>query len=348
MVSLFRHAPIDFYFKKDAENFVVEEVPMYECVGKGSWLYLTIRKKNMTTDQAQKALSEQCGCKLRDMGYAGLKDKHGMTIQRISLPVKYMDALEKFKHPNMKILKKELHNNKLKMGHLKGNRFYLKLKKVNPVNAQKITEVIEKIKTYGSPNYFGYQRFGKEGDNFEQAKKILNGELSLKPHMERLLLNAYQSKLFNDWLEERIKVSSTFTLTKKELYTLYPKEIVDFAYEQSHPFKLFEGDVIMRYHKGKPYLLDDVEKFNTREAVPSGLLAGRRVLRAEGFAGEIEEKHFEFINTDGGRRAAWIFPEFDQYRYNDKEWQYEMNFFLPSGCYATVVLDLIANRKVVF
>jgi len=345
---IYSHAPINFHFNKNSENFVVEEIPLYPFAHTGEWLMLKVRKKGLTTDEMLKKLSSATGIKIRDIGYAGLKDKEGMTIQWISVPRKYRDKINKFQDRQIKIVEQDLHRNKLKIGHLKGNKFFVRLKKVLPVDAKKIDSVLKEIKKYGIPNFFGYQRFGKFGNNWEEGKAIIEGEKFIKNRkLEKFLISAYQSKLFNDWLKERIKLSNIFDLSEKELLMAgFKKEIIKFVKAQEHPFKLLPGDVMMHYPMGKFFYLEDVEdtkRFLKKEITVTGLLPGKKALRAKDFAREIEEKYDELIPAKGDRRAAWIFPEIVEKKYLKDYAQYEIVFTLPKGAYATTLIEILQN-----
>jgi tRNA pseudouridine13 synthase len=350
LASVYKHTPIKSpIFNKNSENFVVEEKQLYEWSNQGEWVILKIRKKDLTTYDLLNILSERTGAKKRDIGYAGLKDKHGMTIQHISIPKKYLRGIEKFNHHKIKILETHIHSNKLKIGHLKGNRFFLRLKKVNPTDAKKIDKVLKEIKKFGIPNYFGYQRFGKDNSAL-QGKQVIEGDLVIRNRaIEKLVINAYQSELFNDWLTERVKLSNIFNeFTEKELLQKYSKEIVEFVKTQSHPFKIVPGDLVRHYPYGKDFEIEmqELDRFIKRDVSPTGLLSGKRVKTATKFAGEIEKKFFRIIpGRDGERRYAWIFPEDIEGKYNEKEWQYNLNFFLPKGCYATVFLEILLGRE---
>ena len=348
LASVYNHAPIKSpLFIKNSENFVVEEKQLYDWSNQGEWLILKIRKKDLTTHELLKIFSERIGVKTRDIGYAGLKDKHGMTIQNISIPKRFLSKIEKFKHPKIKILEKHIHSNKLKIGHLKGNRFFIRLKKVNPTDAKKINKVLKEIKKYGIPNYFGYQRFGRDNSAL-QGKQIIEGELVIRNRaVEKLLINAYQSELFNEWLTERINLSNIFNeFDEKELANKYPKELIKFVKSQKHPFKLLNGDVMCHYPFGKNFYFEDIDdslRFYKKEIVPTGLLPGKKALRAKGLAREIEEKFDDIVPANGDRRSAWIFPEIEEKRYiREKAW-YEVAFTLPKGSYATVMIEIIKN-----
>ena len=344
---IYTHSPLNFVFNKNSDNFFVEEIPLYPFAHTGEWLMLKVRKKGLTTPEMLNRISSFTGIKKRDIGYAGLKDKEGLTVQWISVPRKYRDEINKFKDRQIKIVEQDLHRNKLKIGHLKGNKFFVRLKKVNLVTAKILFSIIKDMKRYGIPNFFGHQRFGKFGNNFEEGKKIIEGEKFVKnKRLNKFLISAYQSKLFNDWLKERINLSSMFELSEKELIQAgFSKDLIKFVKNQKHPFKLLPGDVMSHYPIGKFFYLeeDESERFLKKEITPTGLLPGKRAMRAKDFARKIEEKYDELIPTNGDRRMAWIFPEFIETNYNkDKAW-FEMSFILPKGSYATVVIELLKS-----
>jgi tRNA pseudouridine13 synthase len=207
------HSPIDVHFKQSKEDFIVTEIPLYEFTGDGEHLIIKLRKKDLTTWDALNIISNHLGIKSRDIGYAGLKDKNAMTIQYLSLHKQYEKALESFEHPQIKILEKTYHNNKIKIGHLKGNNFFIRLKRVSPTDNTKLQSVLEKIAQFGIANYFGFQRFGVEGDNYKKGEQIIAGTLKEKNRkLKQMYLNAYQSEKFNNWLSRRIEISKLIAL----------------------------------------------------------------------------------------------------------------------------------------
>ncbi len=344
---IYNHTPLDFVFNKNSDNFFVEEIPLYPFAHTGEWLMLKIRKKNITTPEMIKKIAKYLNISKNLIGYAGLKDKEGLTIQWISIPRIYRDEINKFQDREIKILKQDLHRNKLKIGHLKGNKFFVRFKKVTPTTAKILFSLIKDIKEYGIPNFYGEQRFGKFGNNFEEGKKIIEGEKFVKnKRLNKLLINAYQSKLFNEWLKERIKFSSLFELSQNELLNAgFEKELIKFVKSQKHPFKLLKGDVMTHYPLGRLFYLeeDESERFLNKEIVPTGLLPGKKAMRAKGFAAEIERKFDDLIPAGGDRRMAWIFPEILEKNYNKNKAWFEMSFVLPKGSYATVLVKILQN-----
>jgi len=348
------HSPINFYFKSSPETFVVEEVPLYPFTNDGEHLILKVRKKDLTTWQMLQIFSEQVGVKVKDIGYAGLKDKNALTYQYISINKKYEKNLKNFSHPNIKIVEVYRHKNKLKIGHLKGNRFFIRVKKVMPVDAKKIDNILKIIEKEGMPNYFGYQRFGIDGDNFVLGKKLVEGKIKEKNRKKsKLFINAYQSHLFNLWLSKRIEISKfACNFSKKELKTLLdlPGSMIDELQKQCQFFKILPGDIASHYPFGKLFYIEEVleeaKRFESRDITVTGLLPGIKAKRAVGLAREIE-KDFDDdrIKIFGDRRFAWVFPENIQGEYKEKNAWYEMRFFLPKGSYATVLLEEIAHRS---
>ncbi len=348
------HSSIDFHFKQSARDFVVEELPLYEFSGEGEHLILFVRKKNLSTLELVSSIARYLGIKNKEIGYAGLKDKHAMTKQYISLHKKHEESLENFNLENVKILSKTYHNNKIRIGHLAGNRFYIKLKKVNPTAAAKIDEALKNIDKNGMPNFFGYQRFGRDGDNHIDGEKIAKGDKKERnPKIKKLLINSYQSHLFNLWLSRRLEINTLINNFKsEELESLLnmSKTELDKLKNQTHPFKLISGDVMEHYPHGKLFEFDgtehDFERFNKRDISVTGLLCGTKARLATDIARDIEKDYDDDINADGTRRYAWVYPTKIEGRFNQAEAQYELNFTLPKGSYATVLIEEIAKRKI--
>ena len=273
LLSHLSHAPLDFYFAKNADNFAVEEVPLYAFSGAGEHLILKIRKKNLTTQEMLNLLSENLGLKRAEIGYAGLKDKAAMTSQFISLPKKCAPKIERLNLANIKILEATYHENKLKIGHLKGNKFFVRVKKLDALNAQKMRSVCGIIADLGLPNYFGNQRFGKSGENFEEGRKIAHKTLKIRDKKTaQFLLSAYQSHLFNAWLSVRVKLSKIvgeFGANDALLALRSDEMLRDLALDlgairalknQPHFFKILKGDVCAHYPHGRLFLAEDSQR----------------------------------------------------------------------------------------
>ncbi|NOZ90033.1 MAG: tRNA pseudouridine(13) synthase TruD [Epsilonproteobacteria bacterium] len=344
----------DFLFNPSPRDFVVSEIPLYEFSGEGEHLILHIRKKDMTTWEMIGAIARYLNIKTKDIGYAGLKDKHAMTMQYISILARgNEDRLKDFTHDKIKILSIQRHNNKIRVGHLKGNHFKIRLKKVLGVQKDKLDSTLKWIKKYGVPNYFGNQRFGNDGKNYQEGRDIVEGKLKIRNRKTKtFLLNAYQSYLFNSWLSKRIELSILLeSFSEDETATILglQKGTLKGTKKQPHFFKLLEGDLMMHYPYGRVFELESLEneaqRFMDRDISPTGLLAGKRVSRSDKIAGEIESKYDTTIGENGARRYAWIFVEDIKRNYIEEKAHYELSFYLPKGSYATNVLDVLRGKS---
>ncbi len=343
----------EFVFNPSPRDFTVEEIPLYDFSGEGEHLILKVRKKELTTWEMLDIISGYIGIKRRDIGYAGLKDKYAMTIQSVSVPAKYQDKLENFKHEKIKILEMIRHNNKIRVGHLKGNRFHIRLKKVLGVQKKKLDASLKWIKANGVPNYFGEQRFGTDGNNWEDGKKLIDGKLKIRDRKTRdFLIGSYQSYLFNQWLSKRVEISlllEKFSEAEAEQFLELEKGILQGTKEQANFFKLLSGDLMMHYPYGRVFYAEDLakeaERFAQKDIAPTGLLPGTKVKRAESAAGVIESRYDEAMKQSGARRYAWIqVTEIDK-KYIEERAHYELSFVLPKGSYATNVLDVLRGGR---
>jgi len=343
----------DFLFNPSSRDFIVDEIPLYEFTGEGEHLILHVRKKDMTTWEMVSTFAKFLNIKQRDIGYAGLKDKHAMTMQYLSVLAKdNEERLKKFEHDKIKILGLYPHNNKIRMGHLKGNHFKIRLKKVLGVQKDKLDSMLKWVEENGVPNYFGNQRFGTTGANWKDGKAINEGELKIRDKKTRtFLLHAYQSRLFNDWLSKRIELSlllEDFSELEVEKLLKLPEGSLMGTKKQPQFFKLLEGELMMHYPYGRLFELEDMvkeaERFKAFDIAPTGLLAGRRTTLSKKTAGLIEKRYNENIAENGSRRYAWIRVTDIKKRYVEEKAHYELEFTLPKGSYATNVLDVLRGK----
>ncbi len=164
--------------KRFNEDFLVEELPLYPAGGIGTHTYLTIEKQGMTTLAAVGQLARALGRPPRDIGYAGLKDAHGITRQTLSVEHVTPERIAALSLPRMRILSVNHHTNKIKLGHLRGNRFHLRIRDVaaDARTVQRARKIVEILQRRGVPNYFGPQRFGARGDNAAVGRAILHDD----------------------------------------------------------------------------------------------------------------------------------------------------------------------------
>ncbi len=308
-IFLQNHEPINFTFNQNRYDFIVDEVTNIKPTTKGNFLILKIKKQLTSTWELLSIISEKLQIPENMIGYAGLKDKNATTTQYISIPLNKSRGYESINSKNIQVLETFKFNRKLKIGDHEGNRFKITLKDINPETLHIIYQTLSQIQKNGMPNYFGYQRFGKDY-NFQQAKDIVYGEeIMVDKKLDKFLKLAYQSYFFNAWLAKRVELS-----------------------KQKESKKLIELD-------------GDVYSLNDRTTI-TGLLPGRDILRAKREARVLEEQYDDmFIHDKGYRRDAWIKPKDIKNKFNSDKNSLVLEFTLPKSSYATVFIENLANKN---
>ena len=260
-----------------------------------------------------------------------MKDKHAVTRQWMSVPALALSEEQAFSLDlrDVRVLEARLHQNKLRTGHLRGNRFEIRIRGPLPGALERAREAAAQIALQGVPNYYGEQRFGHAGETVALGLAILTGqapERNVDRGLRRLALSAVQSVLFNRLLAERMQS------------------------ERLHTIEI--GDVMQVIVSGGAFLVEDQareqDRFDRGETVPTGPMFGPKMLRAAGTPGEREDAVLadSGLGIDafarqgklllGTRRPVLIRPEsLEVEPEGDDIW---VRFSLPSGAYATVVL----------
>ena len=191
------------------EDFLVEETIRFEPTGEGQHVYLYIQKRNTNTEWLAKQLARFADIKPRDVGYAGLKDRNAVTKQWFSVDLagKPEPDWQDFNNEEFSIETVTRSTGKLKRTAVKANRFTLILRELKGDTAE-LESRLKKIKEQGVPNYFGEQRFGRDGNNLEVADALFSGEKKLKKHQRGIYLSAVRSYLFNQVLSRRIEAGN--------------------------------------------------------------------------------------------------------------------------------------------
>jgi tRNA pseudouridine13 synthase len=169
---------IPLRFKACEEDFIVEELPLYAPCGQGEHLYIRVRKRGMSTMQMVRELRRQLGIPAHAIGVAGLKDANALTTQTVSISKGREADLRTLHIDGLEILEVSRHRNKLRTGHLRGNRFRLKLRDVPHERLPEVQRVLDVLHRRGLPNYFGPQRFGMRQDTWEIGLAILRDDFA--------------------------------------------------------------------------------------------------------------------------------------------------------------------------
>ncbi|MEX0885937.1 MAG: tRNA pseudouridine(13) synthase TruD [Phycisphaeraceae bacterium] len=164
------------------EDFLVEEQPAYPFTGEGEHLIAFIEKTQIATTEVARRLARDFRVTRNDVGYAGLKDKHAIARQHFS--IRLTDAGETpdaaiahvNEHPRINVLWVDRHRNKLRRGHLAGNRFVIRIRDVEPTAVIAAKPILDRLVARGVPNYVGEQRFGYRDNNHVLGRHLLRGE----------------------------------------------------------------------------------------------------------------------------------------------------------------------------
>ena len=193
--------------KSDPEDFKVIEQLGFSPSGSGEHLFIYVEKRSLTTHQLIDHIARDIDLSPRAIGYSGLKDKQAVTRQWLSLHLPGWRQLPTFsEHPSYRIIDHSWHDKKLRIGVHRSNRFEVVIRDIQG-QLEPLTNIIEQIRQRGFANYFGQQRFGRQGDNVEQALRVLTDRRKrkrLRRDKKSLYISALRSELFNRILSRRI------------------------------------------------------------------------------------------------------------------------------------------------
>jgi tRNA pseudouridine13 synthase len=319
------------------DDFFVEELPLYEPSGAGEHLILTVEKRGRSTPEVVKALAQALSARERDVGTAGLKDKRAVTVQRISIASKVSpeEAL-KLSGPGFRVVAAARHGNKLRPGHLRGNRFRVVVRGVVPDALARAEAVCRRLRTLGAANLFGPQRFGKHGDNAALGRSILLREKQVRDRfLRRMALSALQSELFNRCLCARIE-DGLFTTA-------------------------IAGDVLKKRATGGLFVCEDAtadtQRVESGEVDPAGPLPGHSLFAAGGEALRREQAVLADAQVDPawfaagggemeGARRPYRIPAAGLGVEGAGTDAVALSFVLPRGSYAVSVLREVTKADV--
>lgn len=312
-------------------DFRVDEIPAFEPSGAGEHLLLDIEKTGMNTAYVAGLLARWAGVPAMAVSYAGMKDRHAVTRQYFSihLPKRQAPSLDTLDVEGLRVLASHWHARKLQRGALAGNRFELILRDVQGEQAP-IEARLARIAQDGVANYFGEQRFGRDGGNVEAAAAMFAGRRV--PREQRgILLSAARSALFNAVLHLRVQAGTWATGMDGDVWMLNGSRSI-FGPEPDSP----ELAARVRSHDIHPAapLWGKGElrcSGGAREAVTAAL-AGSESLRegVEAAGMSLEFRSMRLIPSE----MSWGWPEPGGLR---------LRFALPPGAYATTVLQALGD-----
>ena len=316
--------------KESPEDFRVEEVPSYLPCGSGEHLYITLEKRGITTLEAIRRIAQGLKIQERDIGYAGMKDAVGITSQTISVQLVTPEKALALDLDGIRILSVQRHSNKLKIGHLKGNRFSVVIRGVSAAAAELVPAIITILGKRGVPNYFGYQRYGAQGNSHLIGAAMLRRDWRLC--VDRLIgepdavqdngwsaaISAYQEGALSEALRlfprhcrsefdvlQRLvarpgEYEKAFSAIHPRLKKLYLSAVQSFLFDQTVARRidgidrLMSGDLACKHINGACFLVEDAIVEEGRAAAfeisASGPMFGCKMKLPEGAVWELEQE----------------------------------------------------------
>ncbi len=319
--------------RSEPSDFVVDEELSFTPTGAGEHMLLLVEKIGQNTQYVAKQIAAAAGLKARLVSYAGLKDRHAVTRQWFCLPVPIKQELN-YQHWNIegvRILKTVRHQRRLKIGSIKQNHFQLRLRSVSDkAEVEKRLALI----TQGVPNYYGEQRFGHDGGNLKLAAKLFAGHSIPDRQLRGLALSASRSMLFNQQVSARVQ-----------------QGIFD---------QLLPGSVVQLDGSGSVFHVEHVDQAILQRLMeadihPTAVLPGIGKVLESGEALEWQQAQLApfahwvqalcNLNVNTERRATRLKPKTLSYQWQGDD--LELQFALPTGCFATSVLrELVRYQDV--
>ncbi|MFK8052734.1 MAG: tRNA pseudouridine(13) synthase TruD [Woeseiaceae bacterium] len=318
--------------KLTPEDFMVTELPSWAPSGDGEHDVLWVEKRNANTRWVADQLASFAGIPASRVSYAGLKDRHAVTRQWFSVHTPGSTTeWAQCDIPDVRILDCQRHCRKLRIGTLAGNAFEVRLHH-DGIDSEALKARVDHLADNGLPNYFGPQRFGRDGDNLKLASALASGR-RLTRSKRGFALSAARAMIFNDVLEQRIEDGSW----------VMPRA----------------GDVAMLTGSRSVFLVKDeeldqlVQRANDFDLHVSGPLWGRGTCATGGDVATMEQaaaaRYPELVEAverggaDMQRRALRVRAE--KLSVDMEASTVVLKFELPAGSFATALLnELVALR----
>jgi tRNA pseudouridine13 synthase len=309
------------------EDFVVDEIPLYQPSGEGSHTFLRVEKRLRNSEGVRRELARLAGVRPAEVGYAGRKDRVAVARQWFSVPGLDPERALSLEGEGIRVLEAVRHPHKLRTGQLRGNHFELTLRDLS--NSERVAPALAEMVSRGMPNRFGAQRFGSDAGNAARARALLEGApVSGSRSQVRFLFSALQAEVFNAVLSAR-------PLPLDRLET---------------------GDVAWLHASGASFLVEDAQREAPRaeafEISATGPIFGSRTLEPRGFPLERERVVYRSlglpspemlrlprgIRLRGARRPLRVRPEAASCEVVG-DGVVRLSFTLPPGSYATVLVE---------
>jgi len=281
--------------KVRAEDFLVDEQPLYQPSGEGEHAWLLVEKRDLSSSYMVSVIARHFGVPEHAIGVAGMKDKQAITRQVVSvhIPGKHVEQFPMLTHDRIGILWADMHTNKLRLGHLRGNRFSIRVRGVDPLRVRDAHKLLATLARRGAPNYFGQQRFGARRNNHLVGRAFIQADfegaldLLLGIDKEFPALNHEAAQLYDagDYPGAFIAISPYAAIERIALKRLAsgdkPKRVITSLPQQQRRFwisafqsaifnavlarrvadgsydQLLPGDIAIKHDNGSVFAVDD-------------------------------------------------------------------------------------------
>ena len=316
--------------RQSAEDFQVDEELGFEADGDGDHLLIHLRKRDTNTHWLAGQLARYAGLPSKEVSYAGLKDRHAVTTQWFSLRLAGRPEPDwsGFESELVQVLAVHRHRRKLRRGALRGNRFRIQLRELT-ADRSELEQRLQALRARGMPNYFGEQRFGHDYQNLPRFDELLGDgrRRRIDRHLRGMLISAARSQLFNEVVAARL--------------------------EQGCWDSPLEGDYFLLDGSRSGFVDDGsdaslTQRCQAQDIHPSGPLWGRGRPLVSGQAAELEatvlapftawRDRLEHLGLSQERRSLRLPLQDLQWRFAPAEQALQLDFFLPAGAFATVLL----------
>lgn len=318
-----------------AEDFIVEEIPACAPHGEGEHAWLVVRKRHQNTEWVARELARFAGVEADAVAYAGLKDRHALTTQLFTVQLGKRDQpdWQQLACADIEILAVDRHRQRLRRGMLRENRFTLRLRAVQG-DREELARRLQLIAQGGVPNYFGPQRFGREGGNLQRARAMLAGEFrEQNAHLRGLYLSAARSWLFNRVLSERVARHCWLDALPGEALIMPGSDST---------LSLLRIDAAIQARIARGDLQTSGPLWGKGQPLPKGeaLALEQAVLASEARLCQGLEK----AGLKQQRRPLKLMPGALSWQWLDGD-SLELHFSLPPGSYATSVLRELCETR---
>ena len=323
--------PIRAAMRQIPADFFVEEQLGFEPDGDGEHCWLWIEKENLNTADAAQRLARFAQVRESDISYSGLKDKRAVTRQWFSVHLlnRVVDW-SALNDPALRILRSERHSKKLRRGTHRSNRFEIVLRDIVG-NTAWLHEQIENICRQGAPNYFGEQRFGRDGRNVDMALQAAAQRRKLHWQQAGLYISAVRSYLFNEVLAERIAQNNWQAPQPGEVFMLdRSNSIFRQPLDAEIQRRFLDGDIHLT--APLPGTGSDIAPLDTVLQLESAVLARHEPLVS----------FLRATKSEGARRSLRLLPadfEVEVAGANVRRF----SFVLSKGCFATSLMRELAD-----